>query len=134
MLSYCRNIAFQMYLWDTKFRRLITSYRQFDVDLRQNVVFALKDDVTSYGLRVITKETIRLNTRNAEHATVPLQSSMLFTLQFSIPARPGMVVVSQPDSTLLGTGHHFAVGGQHPGRRVVGSFQGLPLPPGQLLF
>jgi hypothetical protein len=33
-------------------RRLITSYRQFVVDLRQNVVFALKDDVTSYGLRV----------------------------------------------------------------------------------
>jgi hypothetical protein len=34
---------------------LITSYWQFDVDLRQNVVFALKDDVTSYELRVKKK-------------------------------------------------------------------------------
>jgi hypothetical protein len=34
------------------YKRLKTAYRQFVVDLSQNVVFVLKDDVTGYGLRV----------------------------------------------------------------------------------
>jgi hypothetical protein len=48
------------------FMRLITSYRQFVVDLRQLFVFTLKDDVTSHELRVasLKKENILFKTRN----------------------------------------------------------------------